>query len=200
MRSASLIALVMVFTPAAVAAEAPYPEVQLLEAFRDGCGSIKNQAATSTLLVAAGWRPVATSEESGVLAEFLAFSREEGEKAATLEGAEIGKIEAFEKIVAEEQVYIILDEVRADGVRITGCQLYDFGESRPLAKETAAKWLKRDPTATLDRPEIRTAEWMPGILPRHDSFKIFFVPNNSPAVQMVRFSGVALKSDTVGVE
>ena len=106
MRLALLIALTIALTPAARAAEAPYPAVQLLEAFRDGCGLIENQAAATTSLTAAGWRTVAASEEKGALGEFLAFSRKAGAEAAALEGAEIGKIEAFEKTVAGEHVYI----------------------------------------------------------------------------------------------
>lgn len=198
MRFLSVLPLFMASVPAL--AQQPYPAVEILEAFRDGCGTIESQAAAAGSLTAAGWQPVPSSEETGPLGDFLTFSRQAGAQAAAAEGADIGKIEAFQNTIAGEQVYIVLDEVRAEGARVSGCQLYDFGETRPIALEVAGAWMKRQPTETLNRPEIQTVEWVPGVLPGHDSFKIFFVPNDSPAAQLVRFSGVALKSDTVGVE
>ena len=187
------------FTSAASAADVNYPVVETLDAFLDGCGSLENQQMASASLIAAGWTPISRNEETGQLAVFLDFSRKAAEVAES-EGADMGEIISFAKTIAGEEVFMVLDEVKADGKRISGCQLYDFGEDRPIPAEQAGSWLKRAPFEIKEFPEVRTAEWSPGVLSGHDSFKIFFVPSDSPARQMFNFYGVALKADTLGAE
>jgi hypothetical protein len=182
------------------AAEANYPVVEILDAFRDGCGSLENQQVALASLIDAGWAPISRSEETGQLAVFLNFARNESSEAAELADVDMGEILSFAKTIAGEDVFIVLDEVRADGQRISGCQLYDFGEHRPIPVDQAGAWLKRAPSEVKEFPEVRTAEWSPGMVSGHDSFKIFFVPSDSPARQMFNFYGVALKADTLGAE
>lgn len=200
MRSLIFLSLAVLPAPSTLAQETPYPVTEILEAFRNGCGTLEHQTAASASLVAHGWEPIPVNEESGSLGDFLAFSRNLGANAAAAASVDIGRIEAFKKNVAGEQVFIVLDEVRAEDARVSGCQLYDFNEARPITPDSVTKWLNRQATEVLNRPEMQTAEWLPGLLPNHDSFKIFFVPKGSPAAQRLRFTGVALKSDTVGVE
>jgi len=192
--------LPLAIASAANAADANYPVVEILDAFRDGCGSLENQQMASASLIAAGWTPISRSEEAGQLAVFLDFSRKAALEVAESSGVDMGEITSFAKAVAGEEVFMVLDEVKADGKRISGCQLYDFGEDRPIPAEQVGAWLKRAPFEIKEFPEIRTAEWSPGVLSDHDSFKIFFVPSDSPARQMFNFYGVALKADTLGAE
>ena len=192
--------LPLAIASAASAADANYPVVEILDAFRDGCGSLENQQTASASLIAAGWTPISRSEETGQLAVFLDFSRKAASEVAESGGVDAGEITPFAKTIAGEEVFMVLDEVKADGNRISGCQLYDFGEERPIPVEQAGSWLKRAPSEIKELPEVRTAEWSPGVRSGHDSFKIFFVPGDSPARQMFNFYGVALKADTLGAE
>jgi len=185
---------------AASAADAIYPVDEILDGFRDGCGSLENQQIASASLIAAGWTPISRNEETGQLAVFLDFSRKAASGAAELVGVDMGEIFSFAKTIAGEEVFIVLDEVKADGKRISGCQLYDFGEHRSISVDQASAWLKRAPSEIKQFPEVRTAEWSPGISSGHDSFKIYFVPSESPAKQVFNFHGVALKADALGVE
>ncbi|NNC52104.1 MAG: hypothetical protein HKO08_03580 [Erythrobacter sp.] len=184
----------------AAAQDDTYPVTKVFEAFRDGCGSIENQEATSERLIASGWHKIEHEDLVGPLSEFVSHANQLGQAAAAQEGAKVSELEAFENVVAGENVYIVLDEVSADGVRISGCQLYDFGETRLIAPTMGEQLLGREPDSVLDRPEIQRSEWTPGILPEHDSFKLFFVPPNSPVTEALKFSGLALMSDTVGAE
>lgn len=200
MRFPALLCASFVIASPVAGQESTYPVEDVFEAFRDGCGPIENQEATSARLSLMGWRKVDSMEQKGALAEFMAFSAEAGEAAAEAEGATISELEAFEKTVSGEKVFIILDEVSADGIRVSGCQLYDFGETRAITSTMGEELLGRAPDDRMSHPELQKSEWNPGILPDHDSFKIFFVPPDSPVAGAVRFSGIALMSDTVGAE
>ncbi|MDA9918317.1 hypothetical protein N9D37_00315 [Erythrobacter sp.] len=200
MRTALLICALCASATSATARTDAYPAKAVFDAFRDGCGLIETQEVTSARLKSLGWQKIDTQDQDGALADFVAFSTKAGHAAAAAEGATIKDLEAFEKTVSDEKVYIILDEVAADGIRISGCQLYDFGEARSIPPSFGTEVLGREPNNALDRPEIQRSEWSPGIHPAHDSFKIFYVPSDSPVVGTVRFSGIALMSDTVGAE
>ncbi|MDP4575611.1 hypothetical protein Q9K02_10725 [Qipengyuania sp. G39] len=182
----------------ASAQDETYPADEVFEAFRDGCGPIENQASTAARLEARGWRKVDAEDQAGELADFIAFSNELALGAVAAEDATMSPLQAFEKTVADEKVFIILDEYVLDGSRVSGCQLYDFGESRSIPPSFGERQLGREPDNLLDRPEIQRSEWTPGLNPEHDSFRIFYVPADSPAAEMLRFTGVVLMSDTLG--
>ncbi len=176
-----------------------YPAEEMISAFVSGCGDIEDQATTSNRLSSQGWQRLTKETEVGMIAEFLDFSRTAGAMATAELGATASELEAFEKVIAGEMVYIILDEVSLDGIRISGCQLYDFEENRSIPVELMSSRIGRGPDTNLTSPEISRAEWQPGLLPAHDSFKLFFVPHDSVVSQTLHFSGLALMSDTVGV-
>ena len=111
----------------------------------------------------------------------------------------MSEMEVFERTIAGEQLYVVLSEVRVDDTRVSGCRLFDLGETRSIAVEAAQAWLGREATRVIERAEVPVATWEPGTLPGHDSFQIFFVPPDSPLKEVLFFDGVALKSDTVGV-
>ena len=193
------IALLALAAPAS-AQDAPYPSLEILDAFRDGCGSIADQPAASASLSAAGWQIVDPSAAPAPLTEFTTFAREAGGRAVAAQGGTMSEMEVFEKTVAGERLFTILSEVRIEGARVTGCRLFDFGETRKIGVATAQEWLGREPIKILDQDEVHVADWEPGTLPGHDSFQLFFVPTDSPLKQIFKFDGVALKSDSVGID
>ncbi|MEM6907076.1 MAG: hypothetical protein AAF494_00220 [Pseudomonadota bacterium] len=177
----------------------PYPAREVLEAFKTGCGAIEDQAAASKSLSAAGWDLSDPASRPAPLTEFLTFAQEAGGEVMRAQGGTMSEMEVFEKTIAGERVFIVLSEVRSNGVRVSGCRLFDLGETRPIPIETATDWLGREPVKTIDQDGLIIADWEPGTLPGHDSFQLFFVPADSPLKQAFKFDGVALKSDTVGV-
>ncbi|PWG02577.1 hypothetical protein DF286_06635 [Sphingosinicella humi] len=130
--------------------------------------------------------------------EFLQFAKVEGEKIAQAQGGRSNQMRVFRNGVAGEDVYIVLSEVLIGNVRVTGCRLFDLGEERAITTEEAQRWLGRAPTKTQSYPEIQVSDWEPGLRPGHDSFQLFHVPPGSPVTATLKFTGVALKADTVG--
>lgn len=179
--------------------DAPYPSIAILDAFRSGCGGIEDQVAASASLVVAGWEASVPASRPDALIRFLDFAQRAGAPLVSEQGGSMSEMEIFEQSIAGERLYIVLSEVRIDGTRVTGCRLFDLGETRRISTETAQAWLGREATKLIDRPEVTVATWEPGTLPGHDSFQLFFVPANSPLKGALFFDGVALKSDTVGV-
>ncbi|MEM7666619.1 MAG: hypothetical protein AAF250_12245 [Pseudomonadota bacterium] len=193
----SIVALTL--PPPAAAQDTPYPALEVLDAFRDGCGAIEDQAAASASLAAAGWEVSDPAVQPVDLTEFLAFARDAGGRAVTAQGGSMSDMEVFEKTIAGERLFVVLSEVKIDEVRVTGCRLFDFGETRAIPAATVTEWLDRESVNVIDRPEAQIADWEPGTLPGHDSFQLFFVPTDSPVKDAFKFDGIALKSDTVGV-
>ncbi len=178
---------------------APYPSIAILDAFRTGCGGIADQAAASASLAAAGWQASAPASRPEALIRFLDFAQSAGAPIVSERGGTMSAMEVFEQTIAGERLYVVLSEVRIDGTRVTGCRLFDLGETRPIAISTAQDWLGLEASRVIDRAEVSVATWEPGTLPGHDSFQLFFVPTDSPLKEVLFFDGVALKSDTVGV-
>jgi len=208
MHRAQLLALALALTTplsaqgassSAGAPETPYPALAVLDAFRSGCGTIEDQAAASESLAAAGWGNSDPSTRPAALTRFLDFALREGARLVSERDGTMSEMEVFERTIAGEQLYVVLSEVRVDGTRVSGCRLFDLGETRSIPIETAHAWLGREATKVIDRAEVTVATWEPGTLPGHDSFQIFFVPAESPLKEVLFFDGVALKSDTVGV-
>jgi hypothetical protein len=177
----------------------PYPALDIFNAFREGCGTLANQAAASASLTANGWQAITTEEATG-LQDFLEFAREAGGEAVAQQGGTMSAMEVFTKTVSFEKVYIVLSEVRVDGVRVSGCRLFDLGETRAISPEMVTYQLGEEPIRSIDRPEITVHDWEPGLMPDHDSFQLFFIPPKSPVKDILKFDGVVLKSDTVGAE
>jgi len=196
---ASIALLAAAVSAPAAAQDVPYPALEVLNTFRDGCGAIEDQAAASASLSGAGWEVVNEAFASVDLTIFLTFAREAGGQAVAAQGGSMSEMEVFEKTIAGERLFVVLSEVKVDDLRVTGCRLFDFGETRAIPAATVTEWLKREPAKVIDRPEAQISDWEPGMLPGHDSFQLFFVPTDSPLKEAFKFDGVALKSDTVGV-
>ncbi len=175
-----------------------YPALEVLNAFREGCGSVENQAATAASLTAADWQE-GTAFIPTQLVMFLTFAQETGGAAVTEAGGTMSDMQVFKKTIAGEELYVVLSEVEADGTRVSACRLFDMGETRPIPPETVAEWLDREPTKIIDQAGVQITDWEPGTQAAHDSFQVFFIPPDSQLADIFKFDGVALKSDTVGV-
>ncbi|MEO1488212.1 MAG: hypothetical protein AAFR88_02085 [Pseudomonadota bacterium] len=200
MRCTALFGLLLATASPALAEDpSPYPGLAILDAFKTGCGAIEDQAAASSSLTAAGWDVSNPDFRPGPLTDFLAFAQEAGGEAVRAQGGTMSDMEVFEREIEGERVFVVLSEVRIDGTRVTGCRLFDFGETRKIGIETARGWIGREPVKTINKDGVIIADWEPGTTPGHDSFQLFFIPADSPLKQATYFDGVALKSDTVGV-
>lgn len=174
----------------------PYPAVAILNAFRTGCGGIENQAAAAASLTAAGWQ-VVTNDNLGALTDFLDFARDAGREIVAEQGGTMSEMQVFENTISGETVQIVLSEVDIDGVRVSGCRLFDVGETRPITIEQTAAWLGRETLTEVDNDGLIVAAWEPGISEGHDSFQIFFIPDGHPLQDLLKFHGVSLKADNL---
>jgi len=176
---------------AAAAAPAPaYPAVEVLEAFGQACAGLDKIEAT-------GWQRYDPPADSP-LGALIAYGKEEGAKLAAETKGKLLDMGVYRKTVAGETLDLVRSGAEVGGVRVDGCRVYDVGETRQIPVAVAQKWIGREPTRQSSLPAISIAVWEPGQAPGQDSFELFFVPEGSPAIAMLKFSGVAMKADYIG--
>ncbi|PAX08200.1 hypothetical protein [Sphingomonas lenta] len=145
-----------------------------------------------------GWTRVEDAAATPV-GPLVAMGMEQGRALAKAQG---GSIEAdrgaYRKIVAGEELWLLLSGATIGGQVVHGCRVYDPGETRRITVKDVSAWLGREPVQTVDRPELLRGEWQPGINAGQDSFELFFVPDASPLRELIKLSGVAIKADWVG--
>ncbi|WP_216635529.1 hypothetical protein [Croceicoccus bisphenolivorans] len=147
-------------------------------------------------VTAAGWTDVS---ETGIpeLAEFMAFAEEAGQEAVAELGGAMSAPALFSKAVAGENLAIVVTEVVAEGERVTGCRLFDPGETRDAGAATVSALVGSEPTRLLER-EGNTIAKYDGLDSAHESFDYFFIPSGSPLEAIVQFNGLAMKIDSTG--
>ena len=178
---------------------APYPAEQVLAAFGQVCRNLVDLGETEAEAKAAGWSPFEPDEASPI-GELVAFGMSEGEKVAETEGGSMSPMQVLRRKVEGEELVVVLSGARKDGVTVNGCRVFDVGEPRQITPAQAERWTGRAPSRVDDDPEISIASWEPGYASGHDSFEIYFIPANSPAINLVKVSGVVLKADLVGAQ
>lgn len=178
------------------AALAPYPAVAVLDAVKAACSRLEKREDTVADLTANGWMPVTLAADSP-LGQLLAMGKAAGEKMLKADGGTIAESAAFAKTVAGEDLQIILSSVDTFSVTVNGCRIYDVGETRPLEPEVVALWMGREPTRTNSNEALSLTNWSPGLGAGQDSFDVYFVPANSPLVELLKVSGVAIRMDYV---
>jgi hypothetical protein len=194
----SILALAAFF--AAGAAPAPYPEAEVLNAFGEACGGIDSLKKTAKGAVASGWETF-TPDASSPIGQLLEYGYSEGKKIIEEEGrGSISPMLSLRREVAGEQLVLVLSGVELDGTIVNGCRVYDVGEERELSVGAGEKWVGRAPSHLVRDDLLSTATWEPGYGKGHNSFEIYFIPPRSPAIEFVKFSGVALKADFVGAK
>ncbi len=174
-----------------------YPATEVLAAFEQACGSIASLDATASNVIQAGWT-ISDGALPQEMTQFLQFAETEGKKLVESKDGQFQGMRVFENSIDGEKVYIVLSEVAIEGIRVTGCRLFDLGENRAITTHETQQWLGRPPTKVQSHPEIQVADWEPGLRPQHDTFQLFHVPPGSPVADVVKFTGIALKADTVG--
>jgi hypothetical protein len=185
---------------AATAPAAPYPTAAVLEAFRGACENLTSRAATKVRLVKQGWREV-TLDKGTPLSDLLAFGLEEGAKAAAKDGARVAPYSVHERVVAGETLSLIMSGLIYEGTYINGCRMYDVGEMRSIPLAEAEAWMGRKADQSQAKPELSAAIWRPGFDRQyHLSFQLFHVPDGSPAVALLKVTGIALVADHIAID
>jgi hypothetical protein len=176
------------------ATSAAYPVVSVLDAVKSACSDLSSSAAAERQVKAVGWVKVADPATTpvGPLVRF-------GYEAARKTGAELkGDQGVYSRIVAGEQLYLVLSGANMAGTSVLGCRVYDVNEARPLDAKAVQAWAGRAPFKTLDRAELTRLTWEPGLIAGQDSFEAYQVPAGSPVVAMTKIAGIAFKVDQVG--
>lgn len=178
---------------------APYPAEQVLAAFGETCRDLEDLATTEATARAAGWTSI-TPEPTSPIGQLVALGVSEGRKLAEAEGGSIGPMRVLRRDVAGEELIAVLSGASRDGTTVNGCRVFDVGETRQITATQAERWTGRPPTQATEDAVVSIASWEPGYAPGHDRFELYFVPADSPAVQLVKVSGITLKADFVGAE
>ena len=194
-----MIALALLIASAQSAAPAPYPSSEVLAAFGNVCRSLSDLKQTEAEATSAGWT-VVRPDPATPIGELVTFGMTEGSKMAAAEGGSIAPMRVLRRDVAGEELVAVLSGVRMNGSVVNGCRVYDVGEARRISLAEAEAWVGRPPSRSTSDEILSTATWEPGFDANHDSFELCFIPTGSPAVKMVKVSGVVLKADFVGAE
>jgi hypothetical protein len=181
---------------AATANPAPYPTVAVLDAVAGVCSKLSDRTETETRLAALGWTPV-TLDPASPLGALLEMGKAEGAKMLAEDGGTMQPSAAYQKTVAGENLAIILSGVSMEGMTVNGCRLYDVDETRPMAVDDVAKWIKRKPERAESSAVLSIATWPGGFAQGQSTLDVYFVPANSPLVQALKVSGVALRVDQI---
>jgi hypothetical protein len=192
-----VIALALLVAAAQPAGPQAYPAAEVLAAFGDVCRDLKDLERTKARALSAGWAAF-TPEPSTPIGQLVEFGMSQGRKMATAQGGSITPMRVLRRNVAGEELVAVLSGVRMEGSAVNGCRVYDVGETREIKAAEAEAWIGRPPARSASDAVISIAAWEPGYEADHDSFELFFVPSGSPAIQLVKVSGVALKADFVG--
>jgi hypothetical protein len=178
----------------------PYPAEQVLAAFGEACRGLDDFEQMEANAQASGWARFVPDPASPI-GELIATGRSAAKKMLEKEGGgSMSPVRVLRRQVAGEDLVAILSGVHIGGTKVNGCRIYDVGEARQIPAVQAERWMGRAPSRTADDPAISIARWEPGYAARHDSFEIYFVPANSPAVNVVKFSGVVLTASLVGAK
>ncbi len=192
--------LALLTAAASGGANQPYPAVAVLEAFRGACEDLKSRAATKARLNKQGWSEV-TLTKGTPLADLLDFGLEEGAKAAAKDGARVAPYSVHEREVAGETLSLIMSGLIYDGSYVNGCRMYDVGETRSITLAEAEAWIGRKADQSQARSELSAAIWRPGFDRKyHLSFQLFHVPQGSPAVALLKVTGIALVADHIAID
>ena len=179
---------------------APYPAEQVLAAFGEACRDLDDLAQTETKAQAAGWARFEPDPASPI-SELIALGRAAGKKMLDTEGGgSMSPVRVLRRRVAGEDLVAILSGVHSGGTKVNGCRIYDVGEARQIPAIEVERWTGRAPSRAANNPAISIARWEPGFAAGHDSFEVYFIPANSPAVNVVKVSGVVLAASLVGAE
>lgn len=198
MRALSLSVLVplMALHAPATAQDGAYPVAEVYAAFREACGTVPDWSGTVDHVAGAGWQ---RTDAAGVpaLTSFLDFAEKTGEAAVADEGGALSPVGVFTSTVAGEALAIVVTEVTIHGGRVTGCRLFDAGETRDAGKDAIVALIGRQPASELLR-EGNTIVKFEAPAQGIDSFDYYFIPAGSPLEEMVHFNGLAMKIDTIG--
>ncbi|HEX8667884.1 MAG TPA: hypothetical protein VF727_05875 [Allosphingosinicella sp.] len=174
-----------------------YPTAEVLDAFAEVCRPIASLDGAAAAARGAGWQTF-VPEPSSDIGQLLTFANEGAASLSAEHGAKVLPMVALRRTVAGEALIAVLSGVVMKGVKVNGCRVYDAGETREISRAAAEAWIKRPPSKVVEDPALHISTWEPGFDPRHDSFELYFIPAGSPAIEMVKVSGIALKADFVG--
>ena len=185
----------------AAAAQAPtqsaYPAREVLEGFAQVCRPLATLEGAAAAAEKSGWRKF-EPEAASQIASLIAFGKSEGKKMLAEKGGEMLPTRVFHRTIAGEDLIVVLSGVKINGVLVNGCRAYDVGETRELPAAQVEAWLNRKPSKTVVDPAIHITSWEPGYDAQHDSFDLYFIPQGSPAIELLKVSGIGLKADFVG--
>ena len=194
-----MIALALLAAPAQAAPASSYPSAQVLAAFGGICRNVKDLERTENEAEALGWTRI-TPDPATPIGQLVAFGMSEGKKMVEAQRGSITPMRVLSKDVAGEALVAVLSGVRVGGEMVNGCRVYDGGETRRITAAEAEAWVGRAPTRTEANRALSIASWEPGFAPDHASFELYHIPADSPALALVKVSGVALKADYVGAD
>jgi hypothetical protein len=171
---------------------AAYPSVAVLNATKEVCAALSSSEAATQNAAAHGWSAV-TAPKGTPLGDLIAFGLEAGTKLAAQDDGKVMQLSTFTKLVAGEQLSVVFSGIDYGPSGIFGCRVYDIAETRPISIADAETWLGRKADSQVSRPDLTSAKWRPGLNPENDiDFDIFFVPEGSPMIELVKVSGTAL--------
>ena len=181
---------------AAGSASGAYPAAAVLTAFRTACSDLGSLDGAATRLRGQGWSELSTTRGTPI-GPLMEFAEGTGNRIVEQAGGTVAPMRSFRHEVAGEELYLVLSEVAIDGRVSVGCRMYDVDEPRRISVADATSWLGRSPADVIDRPDMMRGLWAPGLSEGQENFELFYVPQGSPALALIRIAGIGLKADQI---
>ena len=140
-----------------MAAQAPGPEREMLDALKASCSRAGNIEEMKADAKAAGWEPIADEAEPRI-ARLNKLGRDAVGKEGKLSGA------SFRRTAAGRPVFLILSRYEDEsGYWGAGCRLYDFEATAPVDPAALEAWAGKPATAVETPVEgLTRRRWEPG--------------------------------------
>lgn len=183
----------LIFAPLLLAAPAPPPHREVLDAFKGACARIGNDLEpTKGDAVKAGWTAMAEDGDPRI-ARLVKLGREAVEKDGTSTGA------TYRRRLGGRDIFLIVSRYQdRSGFWGSGCRLYDFEATRPLEARLLDRWMGKPATGVqAPAPGLTKRLWEPGWRDRI-TIEVNHIPRNHPAGQAYGLSGNILVAQAIG--
>lgn len=165
-------------------AKSGYPIGAVLAEIGSTCDDLSSNKALYGKAIKAGWKLVETTESSPIAPLVDQLNR-----LNVAPGTTVTAVPPMHKVVAGEELFLFISELRRSDDRIIGCRLVDPRESRVLTDAELVLLVGRNSDDQWSNAAEQSISWAPGLKQDQDRFQILFM-SDSPEGQQDGVTGI----------
>ncbi len=162
-----------------------YPIGAVFSEARDTCANLSSNKAVFDNASKAGWKLAEISESSPIAPLVARIDAMNAPPGTTLVG-----VPPMRKIVAGEELFLLISELRVGDEQVVGCRILDPAEERVIEEAELVSLVGRNPTQRHENIVESAISWLPGLKPGHARFEFLDVPDTDVAKQHLGISGL----------